>query len=77
VDALVAKRMWENTLMVFTSDNGGPIYVPASANNYPHRGGKYSDWEGGVRTNAFVSGGWLHASARGSVHRGIVSIAYW
>jgi len=34
--------MWDNTLVVMLSDNGGPVYRPASANNYPHRGGKYS-----------------------------------
>lgn len=37
--ALKAKGMWDNTLVVFTTDNGGPIYVPGSANNYPLRHG--------------------------------------
>ena len=46
VGALVAqfkqKGMWENTLMWFSSDNGGPIY--AGGNNFPMRGGKYSEF---------------------------------
>mmetsp|Transcript_23658 Transcript_23658/g.55156 ORF Transcript_23658/g.55156 Transcript_23658/m.55156 type:complete len:703 (-) Transcript_23658:83-2191(-) len=78
VQAMKAKKgMWENTLVIFTSDNGGPIYEPGSANNYPLKGGKYSDWEGGIRTNAFVSGGFVPPAARGSVHEGVVSIADW
>eukprot|EP00510_Aplanochytrium_minuta_P002241 CAMPEP_0184012332 /NCGR_PEP_ID=MMETSP0954-20121128/4342_1 /TAXON_ID=627963 /ORGANISM="Aplanochytrium sp, Strain PBS07" /LENGTH=83 /DNA_ID=CAMNT_0026292285 /DNA_START=69 /DNA_END=317 /DNA_ORIENTATION=+ len=70
VAAFQAKGMWENTLMILSSDNGGPIYglpvaptkpyargVYGGANNLPLRGGKVTDWEGGVRVNAFVSGG--------------------
>ena len=76
-DALKTKGMWDNTLLVFTTDNGGPIYEPGSANNYPLRGGKYSDFEGGVRTNTFISGGFIPASSRGRIHNGIVSVADW
>ena len=37
VDAIKAKGMWENTLFVVSSDNGGPIYRngAAGANNFP------------------------------------------
>ncbi|CAJ1426803.1 unnamed protein product [Effrenium voratum] len=75
--ALKAKGMWDNTLVVFTTDNGGPIYVPGSANNYPLRGGKYSDFDGGVRTATFISGGYVPAERRGKVHEGIVSVSDW
>ena len=44
VSAFRARGLWEDTLMVASSDNGGPI--AAAANNFPLRGGKYSDWEG-------------------------------
>jgi len=76
-DALKAKGMWENTLVVFTTDNGGPIYEPGSANNYPLKGGKYSDFEGGIRTNTWISGGYIPKESRGRIHNGIVSIADW
>lgn len=76
-DALKEKDMWENTLLVFTTDNGGPIYEPGAANNYPLRGGKYSDFEGGVRTNTFISGGYVPEASRGQIHNNVVSISDW
>jgi len=77
VAALKAKSMWENSLVVFISDNGGPVYIPGSANNHPLKGGKYNDWEGGVRTNAFMSGGFIPEHRRGSKFHGVISIADW
>ncbi|EGD76972.1 hypothetical protein PTSG_07315 [Salpingoeca rosetta] len=93
---LKAKGMWENTLMVLTSDNGGyvnPLHGDcdlsdpsrgymcyngeAGANNYPLRGGKYSFFEGGIRANAFVSGGFVPKHLRGTINDGIVHIADW
>ena len=65
VDALVAEGMWENTLFVFMADNGGAIYNPAEG-NFPLKGGKYADWEGGVRGVSFVAGGALPESKRGT-----------
>lgn len=39
--ALKSSGMWASTLLVFSSDNGGPSLVggPSNANNYPLRGG--------------------------------------
>jgi len=99
--------MWDNTLMILTSDNGGYVMDPkgtcnttdaswpgsgentdighgtacdngeAGANNYPLRGGKYSNFEGGIRVNAFASGGYLPTAVRGSKLEGIIHIADW
>ena len=64
VDKLKSKNLYENTLIVFTSDNGGCVHLDESGgNNYPLRGGKYSDFEGGVRMASFASGGWLSRSS--------------
>ena len=49
----------------------------AGANNWPQRGGKYSNFEGGIRVNAFVSGGYLPASARGTKVDGMIHVADW
>lgn len=61
VQTLADTRMWENTLIVWASDNGGDD----QANNYPQRGAKFSNWQGGVHVAAFVSGGALPPSQRG------------
>lgn len=45
VEALKANGQWENTLFIFTSDNGGAPWH--GANNGAHRGTKGSLWEGG------------------------------
>lgn len=61
--------LWDNTLVWFLSDNGGAL---GNSNNYPLRGGKVSDWEGGVRVNAFISGGFLPPAARGRKIEGLM-----
>eukprot|EP00913_Durusdinium_trenchii_P014136 g13268.t1 len=76
--ALQHKNMWKDTLMIFSSDNGGPVRLAENAaNNWPLRGGKYSNFEGGVRVPAFVSGGFVPANLRGSSNSGIIHIADW
>lgn len=77
IQALHAKDMWDDTLIIFAADNGGAVYEPGSGNNHPLKGGKYSDWEGGVRTTAFVSGGFVPQAKRGTSHTGVISIADW
>jgi arylsulfatase A len=47
LDLLRELKLAERTLVIFTSDNGGP--VQQGANNTPLRGAKASTWEGGVR----------------------------
>ena len=55
--ALKRMGMYDNTLFVFTSDNGGPTTTSdgVGARNWPLRGGKHSIWEGGTRAIAVVS----------------------
>ena len=59
--SLKLRGMWANTLMLFASDNGATQL--GNGNNYPLRGGKYSDFEGGVRTISFLAGGALPVGA--------------
>ncbi|XP_077868583.1 arylsulfatase B-like [Saccoglossus kowalevskii] len=52
--ALKDKGMWDDTLFVFLSDNGGDKMFAGS--NYPYRGNKATMWEGGVKVPAFIRG---------------------
>jgi len=55
VTALKQSGMWENTIFIFFSDNGGPLEGIGNGQvNYPLRGGKYSYWEGGIRSSSFI-----------------------
>ena len=77
VDALKKKGMWDNLLFATSSDNGGPAYSGGGANNYPLKGGKASDWQGGVRVNAFVSGGAVPQKMKGQKTPGKMHLADW
>lgn len=82
VNALKVKGMYENTLMVFTSDNGGTQDPVGSTtiiggNNYPLRGGKHSNWQGAMRTSTFVSGGFLPHELKGKTHHGTFHVVDW
>lgn len=74
VAALKAKGMWDDLLWVSSADNGGPIYADgdAGANNWPMRGGKMSNWQGGIRVNAYASGGYLPAAVVGTKNDGLM-----
>lgn len=45
----------------------------AGANNYPLKGGKMNNWEGGIRVNGFISGGFLPAGQRGITYDGLIT----
>jgi arylsulfatase B len=68
IDALHSTGLWNNSILVFHSDNGGEIMGAGvcGGNNYPLTGGKFSNWEGGIRANAFVTGGVIPEHKRGT-----------
>eukprot|EP01062_Namystynia_karyoxenos_P003461 TRINITY_DN11238_c0_g1_i1.p1 TRINITY_DN11238_c0_g1~~TRINITY_DN11238_c0_g1_i1.p1 ORF type:complete len:597 (+),score=113.64 TRINITY_DN11238_c0_g1_i1:70-1791(+) len=76
---LKARGMWSSTLLILHSDNGGPIYQHGTAggNNWPLKGGKESNWEGGIRANAFAAGGVIPPQARGTKVEGLAAGWDW
>lgn len=52
--ALEEAGVADNTIVVFTSDNGGPGYLGLSDINHPFRGWKITQFEGGIRVPLFM-----------------------
>lgn len=85
VDYLKRTGMWSNTLFIFSSDNGATTKdLPSEfsgaetrGSNYPLRGDKSTNFEGGLRATAFVSGGVLPAAQRGTINPVVSHIADW
>lgn len=73
VSLLKAKDMYDDTLIVFSSDNG----ADAGIDNTPLRGSKRSNFEGGVRSCACVSGGVVPLHVRGTRADGMIAAWDW
>eukprot|EP01084_Bolivina_argentea_P310375 537070_1 len=69
------KKLWDNLILIFSTDNGGP--VQESNSNFPLRGSKATLWEGGVKGNGFISGGWLNDNRRGKQMNALMHITDW
>lgn len=64
--------LWDNLLLVYSPDNGG--YLGNGGDDTPLRGGKFSDFQGGVKVAAFASGGLIPAAMRGTNVSGYIHI---
>jgi len=72
-NALKENDMWNNTLFIWTTDNGSPVTVAGS--NYPFRGSKGNNFEGGVHVPAIISGGLLPNEMKGKSLDGLIHIS--
>lgn len=54
LDALDANGLAGNTIVIFTSDNGGAHYIGIPGINDPYRGWKATFFDGGIRVPTFV-----------------------
>eukprot|EP01065_Artemidia_motanka_P048932 TRINITY_DN801_c0_g1_i1.p1 TRINITY_DN801_c0_g1~~TRINITY_DN801_c0_g1_i1.p1 ORF type:complete len:510 (+),score=136.85 TRINITY_DN801_c0_g1_i1:89-1618(+) len=84
VSSLKSYRLWNDTLLVVTTDNGGmphysdkvgPGHPASSGCNWPLRAGKSTTFEGGVRAIGMLNGGAVPAQARGTVFQGLMHVS--
>ena len=65
LNSLKELELDKNTIVIFTSDNGGVTSGDAySTSNSPLRGGKGYQWEGGIREPFFISVPWLNIAGK-------------
>jgi arylsulfatase B/arylsulfatase I/J len=67
--------IWDDTLVVLAADNGG--HVGSSGNNFPLRGEKSTNYEGGVRAVGFIHWPNLPAALQGTTTDVVVHVADW
>ena len=89
VNTLKENDLWNNTIIVFSSDNGGetsnnngtnqfdPWFGNGYATNLPFRGKKRASFEGGVHSAAFIAGGYLPNNIYGLTYDNLISIEDW
>ncbi|GFN76975.1 arylsulfatase b [Plakobranchus ocellatus] len=73
ITSLKRKGIYNNTLIVFTADNGG--WTSFGGNNYPLRGGKLTVFEGGTRAASFVHGPMFNKT--GIRYDGLMHLVDW
>lgn len=88
INAVKISGQLNNTIFIFAGDHGSPsidnfmpnnitAFIPNYSRNYPFRGGKDSQYEGGVRCPAFVWSPLLPDEIRGKTLPDITSVLDW
>lgn len=72
-NALQEHGLWDDTVLFFSTDNGGQIY--AGGSNWPLRGWKGSLWEGGMRGVGLVYSKLL--SKPGQINTEMIHVTDW
>lgn len=72
LDVLSAEGIEEETIILFSSDNGGAAYAGGGADNFPLRGGKGDTYEGGIRVIAAMK--WKGKIEAGSKFSSIMTV---
>ncbi|XP_072047296.1 arylsulfatase B-like [Amphiura filiformis] len=67
--------IWNNTVLVFTSDNGGR--GSGAGNNWPLRGRKGALFEGGIKAVGLVNSPLLPTRVVGTIQNGLMHVSDW
>ena len=70
-----ATGIWNNTIVIFSSDNGGSNN--AGGYNWPLRGEKGTLWEGGVKSPGFIHSPLIARDRIGSVSNSLMHVTDW
>ena len=78
-EALLEAGMLRNTLIVFSTDNGGPTDATNNnmMSNFPLRSGKGEVFEGGVRAVGFIHGAGLSPDVVGTISSHLHHVSDW
>jgi len=74
--ALQEAGMWDNTVFIFSTDNGADPHG-GSNNNGDLRGGKLELWEGGIRGVGFIHAPSLNENVKGTASQELFHISDW
>jgi len=71
IDYLMSNGMWDNTIIFMTTDNGAEPFTDSDiwsdwGSNWPLRSGKVTNFEGGIKVWAGMSGGLIPEELRGT-----------
>lgn len=77
--------LFEKSVIALSGDNGpqllnlcgNPGQHVAAGSAYPYRGGKYTLFQGGVQTPAFIAGGAIESKFKGTSTRHVFSAVDW
>lgn len=73
VKSFESKGLWQDTLLIFTTDNGGQVLY--GGDNWPLRGWKGSLWEGGIKAVGFVHGQMIKKN--GTISKELIHVSDW
>ncbi|XP_070569801.1 arylsulfatase B-like [Ptychodera flava] len=73
--AMEEKGLWDDTILIFSSDNGAA--TSAGGSNWPLRGGKKAYFQGGIKVAGFVSSPLLPPHQHGSTNTELIHVSDW